>query len=78
MSESAEGDSMSESERLDMAADQAIAAHDGDPRRMIRSLLLVRGDWRRNSREVSSGASNTDASKCYRVAARDRRLPTRY
>lgn len=35
---------MSESERLDMAADQAIAAHDGDPRRLIRSLLLVR--WR--------------------------------
>jgi len=31
MSEAAEADSMSESERLDMAVDQAIAAHDGDP-----------------------------------------------
>ncbi|MBN9582489.1 MAG: hypothetical protein J0G37_13440 [Afipia sp.] len=31
MSEAAEADSMSESERLDMAVVQAIAAHDGDP-----------------------------------------------
>ena len=35
MSEAAEADSMSESERLDMAVVQAIAAHDGDPCRTI-------------------------------------------
>jgi hypothetical protein len=44
MSEAAEANSMSESEWLDMAVDQAIAEHDGDPWRTIRTLLLVQ--WR--------------------------------
>ena len=52
MSEAAEADSMSESERLDMAVDQAIAAHDGYPRRTIRSLLLVQ--WQLEAK-VSQG-----------------------
>lgn len=52
MSEAAEADSMSESERLDMAVDRAIAAHDGDPRRPTRSLLIV---WRRLEAKVSQG-----------------------
>ncbi|WP_210311951.1 hypothetical protein [Afipia massiliensis] len=52
MSEVAEADSMSESERLDLAVDQAIAAHDGDPRRTVRSLLLVQ--WQLEAK-VSQG-----------------------
>lgn len=52
MSGAAEADSMSESERLDMAVDQAIAAHGGDLRRTIRSLLLVQ--WRLEAK-VSQG-----------------------
>ncbi|GAB1715020.1 MAG: hypothetical protein NTAFB05_00620 [Nitrobacter sp.] len=52
MSEAAGADSISESERLDMAVDQAIAEHDGDPRRTIRTLLLVQ--WRLEAK-VSQG-----------------------
>lgn len=52
MSEAAEADSMSASEWLNMAVDQAVAAHDGDLRRTIRSLLLVQ---RRLEAKVSQG-----------------------
>lgn len=52
MPEAAEADSMLESERLDMAVDQAVAAHNGDLRRTIRSLLMVQ--WRLESK-VSQG-----------------------
>jgi hypothetical protein len=52
MPEVAEADSMSESERLDMAINKVIAAHDGDPRRTIWSLLLIQ--WRLEAK-VSQG-----------------------
>ncbi len=41
MVEAAQADSLSESERLDMAADQAIAACGGDVRSTIRALILA-------------------------------------
>lgn len=52
MSEAVEADSISESEWLDLAVDQAIAAHDGDPRRTIRRLILTQ--WRLETK-VSQG-----------------------
>lgn len=51
--EAPEADSMSESKRLDMAVDQAIAAHDGDPRRTVQSLLLVHWQLEARSRRAS-------------------------
>jgi hypothetical protein len=41
MAAAAEADSLSESERLDVAADQAIAACGGDMRSAIRALILA-------------------------------------
>lgn len=41
MAAAAEADSLSESERLDVAADQAIAAYGGDMRSAIRSLIMA-------------------------------------
>jgi hypothetical protein len=41
MAAAAEADSFSESERLDLAADQAIAACGGDMRSAIRALILA-------------------------------------
>ena len=41
MTEAAKADSQTESERLDVAADQAIAACGGDLRSTIRALILA-------------------------------------
>ena len=41
MAAAAEANSLSESERLDVAADQAIAACGGDMRSAIRALILA-------------------------------------
>jgi len=41
MSEVAEADFISESERLELVVDQAVAAHDGDMRLAIRTLILM-------------------------------------
>lgn len=41
MSQASPADSQSESERLDVAADQAIAARGGDMRSAIRALILT-------------------------------------
>ncbi len=41
MAEASPSDALTESERLDVAADQAIAACDGDMRSAIRALLLA-------------------------------------
>ncbi|MBN9598733.1 MAG: hypothetical protein J0G28_03520 [Afipia sp.] len=52
MPEAAEADSVSESEWLDTAVDQVIAAHGGDMRSAIRTLVLIERDLERS---VSQG-----------------------
>ena len=41
MSDAAVAEPISDSERLELAVDQAITTHDGDMRRAIRTLILV-------------------------------------
>jgi hypothetical protein len=48
MLEAADADFLSESEGLDAAVDRAIAAHGGDMRSAIRTLVLVERDLERN------------------------------
>jgi hypothetical protein len=52
MPEAAEVDSVSESEWFDTTVDQVIAAHGGDMRSAIRTLVLIERDLERN---VSQG-----------------------
>ena len=52
MSGVAVADSVSESEQLELAVDRAIAAHNGDMRRAIRTLILLQQDL---ERKVSQG-----------------------